>query len=176
MNVFEWILFTWYDLRRWKCCIHQVITAHVITRVITGHTGQKQSQQYHGAGHSHLHWSLEKSHSGLSHPVSIIFLVCLSSHLFLARWYNFSAPLIHLGARAGHVSSARVSELNWCQSWCLCQLSVTLTACHTRLTSHQGDKRQIMLHNYGITLGLWPLLAITHTRVRKLYGHRKEDT
>ena len=53
---------------------------------------------------------------------------------------------------------------------------VSLSAeCHTDCLSHQadqpsatgGDKRQIMLHNYGITLGLWPLLAITHTSVRR---------
>ena len=86
-NVFEWICFTWYDLRRWKCCIHQIITARVtITRVwVTGHTGHNQEQHYHGggagAGHTHHHWSPAHRHSRWSYPVSIIFVQIISGSM-----------------------------------------------------------------------------------------------
>ena len=107
----------------------------------------------------HYHWSLRHRLSlwtktettislGGSQPSSLVsgaqaqegFIqcpACLFQFTFLASWYHFSAPLIQLGARSRHVSSGRVSELNWCQSQCLCQLSVT-----SDCLSHQADQRQ----------------------------------
>ena len=39
--------------------------------------------------------SLDKSHSGLSHPVSIIFLVCLSSPVLIYFWLDDTISPLH---------------------------------------------------------------------------------
>ena len=75
--------------------------------------------------------------------LSSVYHVCCQFTIFLASWYHFSAPLIHLGARSCHVSSGWVSELNWCHSVVSVSWVSHLTGCHTRLTS-TGDKCCIM--------------------------------
>ena len=135
INIFNWICFTWYNFRRWICCIHQAITVYVTIPVVSVTdwvTWHKQKQQYHWAGHSHPLVSGAQAQEGFIQSPA-----CLFQFTFLASWYHFSAPLIHLGARTRHVSSGRVSELNWCQSQCLCQLSVT-----SDCLSHQADQHQ----------------------------------
>ena len=154
--------------------IDECVQMNLLYRVWSSEVEVLYSPGHHSSGHHHQslqchhrsHWtlstqtvtlsrggsqpsSLDKSHSELSHPVSIIFLACLSSHLFLARWYNFSAPLIHLGAGLatsalpGCRSSTGVRagvSVSWVSHW----LPVTPG---WPAISHRGDKRQIMLHN-----------------------------
>ena len=135
INIFNWICFTWYNFRRWICCIHQAITVYVTIPVVSVTdwvTWHKQKQQYHWAGHSHPHWSVAHR---LKKVLSRVQHVYFSSHFWL---HDIISPLHWSISERGLVTS----PLAGCRSSTgvrasVCQLSVT-----SDCLSHQADQHQ----------------------------------